>query len=54
MSQFAIFEALIDFVSLSLFCVTSAVPWFFISDFENIREQDNSKQIDYEESEELI
>ena len=54
MSQYAIFEALIDFVSLSLFCVTSAVPWFFISDFENIRDQDFSKQIHYEESEELI
>ena len=42
MNEFAIVETLIDFVALSVFCVTSAVPWFFVSDLENVRSQDYS------------
>ncbi|MEC9118966.1 MAG: hypothetical protein VX854_05460, partial [Candidatus Thermoplasmatota archaeon] len=51
---FALASALIDIVSLSIFCVTSAVPWFFVSDMENIRSQDYSTHIDSEKSEELM
>ncbi len=54
MEQFALASALIDIVSLSIFCVTSAVPWFFVSDMENIRSQDYSTHIDSEKSEELM
>lgn len=54
MEQFALASALIDIVSLSIFCVTSAVPWFFVSDMENIRSQDYSINLDSEKSEELI
>jgi len=54
MEQFALASALIDIVSLSIFCVTSAVPWFFVSDMENIRSQDYSTHFDSEKSEELM
>ena len=54
MNQFALIDALVDFVSLTIFCVTSAIPWFFISDLENIRSQDYSNQITGEPSEGLM
>jgi len=54
MNQFALIEALVDFVSLTIFCVTSAIPWFFISDLENIRNQDYSNQIVGEPSKALM
>ena len=40
MNEFGIVDALVDFVSLSTFCVTSAVPWFFVSDIEHLDSQD--------------
>ena len=54
MNEFGLIEALVDFVSLTIFCVTSAIPWFFISDFENIRNQDYSQQLVDEQSEGLM
>ena len=54
MEEFALASALIDIVSLSIFCVTSAVPWFLVSDMENIQSQDYSVYLEGEKSEELM
>ena len=45
MAEFALFEVMFDFASMTAFSVTSAVPWFLVSDFENVRDQDSPGSI---------